>query len=402
MKLSRFAAATSIALSLGSAAFAQNYNVTKLDANTSGAAEATDPQLVNGWGLSRTSTSDWWVSDNVTGVATLYNGPGAKQSLVVTIPPANPNNKQTPTGTPTGMVPNNSATDFLLANSKAAVFMFATLDGAIAGWNPTNNLQPGQAAPSTHAQTVVALTDGSVYTGLTAATINGKRYLYAANFGKGRVDVFDNAFHRINLSGGIPVLAGVTGLPQFLAPAFTDEQLPSAFVPFGITTIGDDIVVTFVQSVPGQPHPAAGPGKGYVDVFSSDGKLLTRFENGSFLNVPWGVTLAPTDFGTFSHAILVGNFADSGDTENSGTIAAFNPITGKFLGQLQDSTGKPIVIQGIWGLSPGNVSPANLDNNPNVAGFAQVYFSAGPDGETAGLFGYLTAVSTQLTQGSDQ
>ncbi len=402
MKLLRFAATTSIALSLGSFAFAQQYEVTKLDANTSGAAEATDPQLLNSWGLSRTSTSDWWVSDNVTGVATLYNGGGAKQSLVVTIPPANPNNKKTPTGTPTGMVPNTSTTDFLLANGLAANFLFATLDGSIAAWNPTNNLQPNQAAPSTHAQTVVAMTDGSVYTGLTAATINGKHYLYAANFGKGRVDVFDNAFHRVKLGGGIPGLNGDGGLLQLLAPAFVDEQLPADYVPFGIQTIGNDVAVTFVQDIPGQPHATAGPGKGYVDIFTSDGKLLTRLEHGDFLNVPWGMTLAPTDFGTFSHAILVGNFADSGDTENAGTVAAFDPITGKFLGMLQDSTGKPIVIQGIWGLSPGNISPANLDNDPDDVGFAQVYFTAGPDGETAGLFGYFTAVSTQLTQGSDQ
>jgi uncharacterized protein (TIGR03118 family) len=401
MKLLRLAATTSIALSLGSAAFAQNYNVTKLDANTSGAAEATDPQLVNGWGLSRTSTSDWWVSDNVTGVATLYDGGGAKQSLVVTIPPANPANKKTPTGTPTGMVPNNSATDFLLANNKAAVFLFATLDGSIAAWNPTNNLLPNQAAPSTHAQTVVVMTDGSVYTGLTAATINGKRYLYAANNSKGRIDVYDNAFHRVKLGGGIPGLGGDGGLLQFLAPAFVDEQLPTTYVPFGIQTIGNDIAVTYVQSVPGQ-LPTAGPGKGFVDIFTSDGKLLTRLEHGDFLNVPWGITVAPTDFGTFSHAILVGNFANSGNTENSGTIAAFDPLTGKFLGFLQDQTGKPIVIQGIWGLSPGNVSPANLDNDPDDVGFAQIYFSAGPDGETAGLFGYLTAVTTQLTEGSDQ
>lgn len=401
MKLLRLAATTSIALSLGSAAFAQNYNVTKLDANTSGAAEATDPQLVNGWGLARDFNGPWWVSDEAKGVSTLYNGPGAKQSLVVTIPPANPNNKQTPLGSPSGMVPNSSATDFLLANGVAANFIFATLDGSIAAWNATNELQPGQAAPSTHAQTVVVMTDGSVYTGLTAATINGKRYLYAANNSKNRIDVYDNAFHRVKLGGGIPGLNGDGGLLQIVAPAFVDEQLPSIYVPFGIQTIGNDIAVTYVQSVPGQ-LPAAGPGKGFVDIFTSDGKLLTRLEHGDFLNVPWGITVAPTDFGTFSHAILVGNFADSGNTENSGTIAAFDPLTGKFLGFMEDSTGKPIEIQGIWGLAQGNISPTNLDNNPNVAGFAQIYFTAGPDGETAGLFGYLTAVTTQLTQGSDQ
>jgi len=147
--------------------------------NTAGAAEASDTQLVNSWGLSRTAGSAWWVADNATGVATLSNGAGAKQSLIVTIPPADPNNKKTPTGSPTGIIANGSTTDFVLAPGKPAGFIFATLDGTIAAWNPNVALANGAAPPSTHAVTMVKTTDGSVYTGRTIALIDGKRYLYA-------------------------------------------------------------------------------------------------------------------------------------------------------------------------------------------------------------------------------
>ena len=150
-------------------------------------------------GLSRSSTSPRWISDNATGLSTLYNGAGAKQSLVVTIPQADPNNKNTPLGTPTGTIANSSQTDFLLAPGKPAAFLFSTIDGTIAGWNPTVAVAQGTAPPSTQAVTAVKTSDGSSYTGLTSAFIDGKRFLYAANFTKGRVDVYDNAFHLVNL-----------------------------------------------------------------------------------------------------------------------------------------------------------------------------------------------------------
>ena len=200
----RLATSSIMALSLGSVSFAQDYTETKLQANAPGVAEATDPQLVNSWGLTRTAGSVWWVSDNAKGVATLYNGPGTKQSLVVTIPPANPNNAnpnnpKKPTGSPTGIIANGSTTDFVLAPGAPADFVFATLDGTIAAWNPNVALANGAKPPSTHAVTVIKTTDGSVFTGLTSALIDGKRYLYVANLGKGRVDVYDNAFHLVDL-----------------------------------------------------------------------------------------------------------------------------------------------------------------------------------------------------------
>ncbi|HEX4581765.1 MAG TPA: TIGR03118 family protein, partial [Acidobacteriaceae bacterium] len=177
------ATVASLALFVGPVVQAQHYNQVNLVANVSGVAPVTDPHLVNPWGLSRNSGSPWWVSDNGTGLSTLYNGPGAINPLVVTIPKANPDSKTFPTGTPTGTIANSSPTDFLLAPGKQAAFLFATLDGTISGWNPA--VQP------TTAVIVAKTTDGSSYTGLTSALINGKRFLYAANFTKGTVDVYD-------------------------------------------------------------------------------------------------------------------------------------------------------------------------------------------------------------------
>jgi uncharacterized protein (TIGR03118 family) len=399
----RLALSGTMAVSLGSVSFAQHYTETKLQANAPGGAEATDPQLVNSWGLARTSGSVWWVSDNAKGVATLYNGPGTKQSLVVTIPPANPNNPKKPIGSPTGVISNGSTTDFVLAPGEPADFIFATLDGTIAAWNPKVALANGAKPPSTHAVTVVRTTDGSVFTGLTSALIDGKRHLYVANSSKGRVDVYDNAFHPVDLDknnqhSGYDNLDG-DHQPSGSQP-FEDPQLPGNYVPFNVATIGNDVVVTFVLDPPGQQRPTAGPGFGYVDIFSSTGRLLRRLEHGSWLNVPWGVALAPLDFGRFSHDLLVGQFGNAGNTESAGFIAAYDMATGKFDGLLQEANGEPLVIQGIWSLGAGNVSPSNLD--PDDAPLAQVYFTAGPNEETAGLFGYLTAVPKELTQGSDQ
>jgi uncharacterized protein (TIGR03118 family) len=401
----RLALSTTVALSTGAAAFGQHYTQTNLVSNTSGVAPVTDPTLVNPWGLSSSASSPWWVSDNVTGFSTLYNGAGAKQSLVVTIPPANPNNKQTPTGTPTGTIFNGSATDFLLAPGEASTFLFATIDGTIVGWNANVAVAQGATPPSTHAVTVVKTTDGSSYTGLTSAFIAGKRYLYAANFTKGRVDVYDNAFHPVKL----PVNGNDSG-HQGDRPdddgyfngnrPFVDDQLPRNFVPFNVQAIGNDIVVTYVLHQEGQMFETDGPGLGDVDIFSSDGRLLRRLEHGDWLNAPWGVALAPLDFGAFSHDLLVGQFAGGGTSQSSGFIAAYDLATGKFEGLLEDAAGQPLAINGIWAISQGNASPGNYDAAGSPAG--ELYFTAGPNHGAGGLFGYLTPVSTELTEGNAQ
>jgi uncharacterized protein (TIGR03118 family) len=397
--LLRFTAGTALTLSMGAVAFGQHYVQTNLQANTSGVAEATNPELINAWGISRTDGGVWWVSSNKAGKALLFNGAGAKQSLEVFIPPAVKNEK-TPIGSPTAVIPNSSPTDFLLAPGKPAEFIFATLDGTIAGWNPKFNAAPGEAPPSTHAFTVVRKTDGSIYRGLTAGFINGQRYLYAANFGTGKVDVFDNAFNAVDVSKLQLNPTDDQAAIDVQAAPFTDSQLPAGFVPFGIQAIGDDIVVAYALHEEGQKAETDGPGNGYLDLFDTTGHLLTRFQHVDNLNTPWGMVLAPLDFGRFSHALLVGQFAGGGDTEHSGEILAFDLATGKFKGNLEDNTGKTLVINGIWGLSPANVAPASADPDDEPA--AQIYFTAGPNKATQGLFGYLTAASTDLVEGSVQ
>ncbi len=397
--LLRFVVGAALTLILGAICFGQHYTQTNLVSNAAGIAPVTDPQLINPWGVSRGSGSPWWISDNATGFSTLYNGAGAKQTLIVTIPPADPNNKNTPTGTPTGTIFNGSQTDFLLAPGKPAVFLFCAADGTIAGWNPNVAVAQGAAPPSTNAVTVVKTTDGSAYTGLTSTFINGKAYLYVANFTKGRVDVYDNAFHLVNLSKThIDNSAEPNG--QFSENSFMDEGLPRPYVPFNVQAIGNDIVVTYAVHQEGSPFETDGPGLGFVDIYSSTGRLLRRLEHGDWLNAPWGVALAPLDFGRFSHDLLIAQFAGGGDTQSSGFIAAYDMTTGKFDGLLQDATGKPLAINGIWAISPGNVSPANGD--AAAAPAAQMYFTAGPNYGSGGLFGYLTAVSTELSEGNDQ
>jgi hypothetical protein len=210
--------------------------------------------------------------------------------------------------------------------------------------------------------TMVKTTNGSSYTGLTSATIHGSLYLYAANFGKGRVDVYDSSFHRVRL-----------GEEQF-----NDDWLPPEFVPFNVQAIGNDIVVAYALHEKGN----------------------MRLEHGDWLNAPWGVALAPLDFGRFSHDLLIAQFAGGGSTQFSGVIAAYDLVTGRFEGLLEDAAGSPLAINGIWAISPGNASPGNLDSA--AAPSAAVYFTAGPSNGAGGLLGYLTAVSTDLIEGNNQ
>ena len=388
----RFTASAIFALIMGAACFGQHYAQTNLVSNVSGVAPVTDPQLINPWGISRGSGTPWWVSDQRTGLSTLYNGAGVKQPLVVTIPPADPNNKNTPTGTPTGTIFNGSQTDFLLAPGKPATFLFSTNDGTISGWNP--------AVAVEHAVIVVKTTDGSNYTGLTSAFINGKSFLYAANFNKGRVDIYDNAFQPVKLSIDHSDRDEGDDDDRSSENSFVDEKLPRDYVPFNVQAIGNDIVVTYALHMEGARFETDGPGLGFMDIYSSTGRLLRRLEHGDWLNAPWGVALAPLDFGRFSHDLLIGQFAGGGETQSSGFIAAYDLATGKLDGLLQDASGKPLAINGVWALSPGNVSPIN--NDAAAAPATEVYFTAGPNHTTGGLFGYLTSVTAELTEGNDQ
>ncbi len=372
---SSLSAGMTLALSLTPTAFAQHYTQVNLDSNVPGNAEAPDPQLINGWGLARSSNSAWWVSDEATGFATLYNGAGAKQGLVVTIPKSNPNDSTFPNGTPTGAISNGSTTDFPIAPQMPAAFIFATLDGSIAAWNPKIGIPPGGSPPSTNAVTVARGATGSGYTGLTSALIDGKRYLYAANFLKGRIDVYDNTFMPVHLkpvrSDNDSFLDENRSFGNDDGP-FTDDRLPRNFVPFNVQAVGDDIVVTYALHFAGDPFETPGPGLGYVDIYSSSGKLLRRLEHGDWLNAPWGVTLAPLDFGRFSHHLLVSNFSAGGTTQSAGFISAYDLATGKFDGLLEDENGKPLSINGIWSISFANGStPGSFD--PDEAPKAERY-----------------------------
>ncbi len=384
-------------MSLGVTSQAQKYNQTNLVSSVSGVARVTDPNLVDAWGLARASKNALWVSDNDTGVSSLYNGAGTPNSLVVTIPSVNP--KKNPKGAPTGIVPNSSLTDFIIAPGQPANFIFTMLGGGLAAWNPNVAIAQGASAPSTHAVLVAKGAEGSSYTGLTSGFIDNKRYLYAANFAKGRVDVYDSSFHLVQLNedSNRSYDFDDSRSRERNAP-FVDERIPRNFAPFNVQAIGENIVVTFGLRVEGQSTAVGGEGLGYVDVFSSSGRLLTRLEGGSQLNAPWGIVLAPLDFGRFSHSLLVGQFGGGGTTPSAGTIAAYDLATGKYEGQIEDASGKPIVVPGIWGLAPGNISPDNLDAAGSPA--AEVYFTARNVGK--GLFGYFTAVTTDLIEGSAQ
>jgi uncharacterized protein (TIGR03118 family) len=340
-------------LSSGSA-LAQHYQRTDLTADnssTSPTAANFDPNLVNAWGIARASGSPFWISDNGTSLSTLYDGTGAPRSLVVSIPA--PNGQ--PGGTPTGTVFNYTGA-FEVAPGQSAFFLFATEDGTISGWNPNAN--------ATAAIVKVNHSGSAIYKGLALATAPQGPRLYATNFASGGVEVFDGKFHRVSVAG-----------------AFLDPNLPLNYAPFGIQNVGGNIVVTFAHRKPGSTDEDHGPGLGFVDVFDLAGRLVLRLQHGMFLNAPWGIALAPGDFGRFSHRLLIGNFGD-------GHINAFNAVTGKFVGTMLDQDGNMLSIDGLWALTFGG-------NSANNGLATELFFTAGPNDENDGLFGKITPVSTE-------
>jgi uncharacterized protein (TIGR03118 family) len=328
------------------------YVQTNLVSDIPGLAANTDPQLKNPWGMSFAPTSPFWISDAGTGVATLYDGRGVKQALVVTIPGPG----GTVPGVPTGQVFNNAGA-FGLPNGANATFLFASATGTISGWN---------AAAGTTALTQVNGFPGSSYTGLAIAGTGATARLYAANFGTGAVDVFNGSF--------APVATG----------GFIDPTLPAGYAPFNVQNVGGNIVVTYALKNPATGKDLAGAGNGFVDVYDPSGVLLRRVATDAVLNSPWGVTLAPAGFGPFGGALLVGNFGD-------GTIHAYDFFTGALLGGLTDGNGAPIVNDHLWALGFRTGGP-NVD--PNA-----LYFTAGIQDEAHGLFGSLTTVPEPGTLG---
>ena len=339
------------------AAANERYQQTNLVANASGlGAAVVDPKLVDPWDIARSTSSPWWVADRATGVATLYDGAGKKTSLTVTVPH----------GSPTGQIFNGSS-DFALAPGKPATYLFVSLTGTISGWNPAVN--------ETKAIQKVAPSAKSVLTGMTIAQIGNTQYLYVADLKQAKVSVYNTKFAPVSLG----------------AHAFVDPDLPKGYAPFNVQNIGNNIYVAYAQQNTAKNFVNFGAGRGYVDVFSSAGTLIRRLQHGSWFDAPFGLVLAGTDFGSFSHKLIVGQFG-------SGTLAAFDDQTGKFEGYITDKNSKVISIAGLWALSFGAGQPSPQSSGPANA----LYFAAGIKSGNGGLFGTLTPLSTELTQGNDQ
>jgi len=323
---------------------AAQYKRRDLVSNVSGRARRTDSNLINGWGLAFFQHSAFWVADTGTGLSSLYGPEGAAVPLVVTIPPA-PSQPFGPTGSPTGLVA-NATDDFVVSkkngNSGPAVFIFDTEDGTISGWNPT--------VDPTHA--VIAVdnsSSGTFYTGLAiGADSSGRDFIYAADQANNKVDIYDASFKFVK--------------------SFTDASLPPGYAAFGIQNIEGKLYVTFAGFFSGKVG-------GFVDIFDTSGNLLKHFASMGELSLPWGLTLAPEDFGPFSNDVLVGNLGD-------GNISAFSR-DGNFKGQLKDDDGQYISVSGLWALAFGTDPSKNGKTN-------QLFFTAGPLFYGEGLFGRIS------------
>jgi len=316
-------------------AFAAGYKISPLVADQPGIAPNTDPNLVNPWGLAQvTDSAPVWVSDNGTGKSTFYDRTsGVLQFPVVTIPD----------GVPTGIVAVPNGIDFELtegATSGRAYFLFDSESGVISGWAPsvdTNNALIGYNGSD----------QGSVYKGLALDTVH--KHLLAADFTNNQVQIFDTTFTPIG--------------------SFTDPDLPKNFAPFNVAVLNGNVYVAFAKREKHGGDEIDGKGLGYIDVFDTNGVLQTQLIAKGLLNAPWGMAIAPSNFGTFANDLLVGNFGD-------GKINVYDPANGTFIGTVSNKRGKPLKIDGLWALDPG-------------PGKTTVTFSAGTDGETHGLLGLI-------------
>lgn len=383
------------------AVLGQHYQQTNLVSNVpvTPPAVVSDPNLQNAWGLVHGPTTPWWISNNAGGTSTLYNtsglnplnpatqtpppvlspvtivplnGPGGKPGNGVKIPNAP---SQPAPGSPTAVMFNGSLTDFLLTPAvgttpgKQAIFLWVTEDGTVQGWNPAVN--PTTAIIKVDRSQKPTPANGAVYKGATIAEIDGEKFILAANFRSGRIDIFDTHFNQVT----------------FDRDAFDHDEIPPDFAPFNVQGIGPNIYVTYAEQDAAKHDPVGGAGLGFVAVFDRQGKKIAHLEQGDWFNAPWGIALAPADFGEFSHALLVGNF-------RGGTIAAFNPLTGRFLGNVLNHDGSILNIDGLWALEFGNGGASGPGNT--------LFFTAGPHNETNGLFGTLTPITNELQEDDEQ
>jgi uncharacterized protein (TIGR03118 family) len=342
---------------------AQHYKQTNLVSNLSNQGAAiVDSNLKNPWGLTRGAPTPanpngtpFWVGNNNSGTSTLYTGTGAIIPIngtgTVTVPP--PGFAPGTQSAPTGVVFNGSPTDFLVAPGKSAHFIFATEDGTISGW------AGGQNAILVVDNSDKGGADGAVYKGATSAEIAGQKFLYVTNFRSAKVEVYNTNFTRV----------------FFDDDAFEAEEVPRGFAPFNIQNVGGTLFVTYAKQDALRHDPVGGDGLGFVELFSPKGRHIGHLEHGAWFNAPWGVVWTTRDFGEFSNAILVGNF-------RSGWIAAFNGFTHKFIGFLKNPDDSLVTIDGLWSLTFGNDGAAGPANT--------LFFTAGINNETDGLFGTLT------------
>jgi uncharacterized protein (TIGR03118 family) len=315
---------------VASSALAQ-YQPIPLVSDISGNAKYTDTLLKNPWGLAYGPGAPFWISDEASGWSTLYNGMGVKQGLEVVVPPISGSGP----GSPTGIVYNGS-TEFAI-DGWTSVFLFATLDGTISGWSDFD--------PST---ALIAVSNtGASYTGLAVTNYTSGNSLFAADFANSKVDIYDGSF---NLVG-----------------SFTDPAIPPGFAPFGIQDIGGQVYVAYAAI-------SGGPG-GYIDVFDENGTFVKHFAHGKPLNQPWGFAVAPPDFGPLSSSLLISN------NVNAGEITGYNLTTGKLVGTMMNTFGKPLTVNGLWGIEFGGGTSANGLKN-------QLFFTAGPN-DTDGYFGFI-------------
>lgn len=343
---------------------------TNLVSDLAGVAATRDVNLVNPWGIAFSPNGPFWIADNNSGKATLYNGAGAPQPLVVQIPSP----MAATGGTATGQV-FNGTTDFKLPNGESALFIFSTEDGTIVAWSGSSGTQAVKVADRSAIPTAAT---GAVYKGLAIGSNASGNFLYATNFRAGTVDVFDKSFAIVNLAG-----------------PFTDPNVPAGYAPFGIQNIGGDLYVTYAKQDVNKHDDVSGAGNGLISVFDSNGNFKRRIATGagaggtlSALNSPWGMALTPSGFGGIAAgSLLVGNFGD-------GHISVLNPNSGALSGQLQDNTGtKAVAIPGLWGLTFGNGGTAGAKNT--------LFFTAGigdaptftNNTEQHGLFGSLTPIA---------
>ncbi|MGA8569118.1 MAG: TIGR03118 family protein, partial [Candidatus Binataceae bacterium] len=319
--LKMMAAAGVIALAPLSRADAQGYLQTNLVSDGSVTAKTVDPDLLNPWGVAFFPGGPFWISDNGKGVSTLYDGIGDNVSkaadLTVTIPPLGDTSAGAPG--PSGMVWNGNPMAFPVGNNPgntaAALFIWATEDGTIAAW------QAG-LSPESEAVIVVSntnLTAGPVYKGLAIGNNSRGLFLYATDFRSGKIAVWNSTF----------------GADAALNVKFIDHSIPSTFAPFGIQNINGQLWVTYAKQDTPKHDPVPGAGRGFVDVFDTDGNLIRRFAQRGVLNAPWGMVLAPDHFGEFTNDILIGNFGD-------GKITAWNPKTADFIDVMRNDKGKAI------------------------------------------------------------